>query len=40
MEMGGVIGINTLGDYAFAYNTEKMAWGWMDENNEAQVRIR
>ncbi len=37
---GGVIGINTLGDYAFAYNTEKMAWGWMDENNEAQVRIR
>jgi len=37
---GGVIGINALGDYAFAYNTEKMAWGWIDENEVPQVRIR
>ena len=37
---GGLIGINAQGDYAFAYNTEKMAWGWVDEKGTIQRRIR
>ncbi|NET31663.1 MAG: asparaginase [Cyanothece sp. SIO1E1] len=37
---GGLIGINTKGEYSFAYNTEKMAWGWVDEEGVIQRRIR
>lgn len=37
---GGVIGINARGEYAYAYNTEKMAWGWVDEKELLQCQIR
>lgn len=37
---GGVIGINARGEYAYAYNTEKMAWGWIDGMENLQCRIR
>lgn len=36
--LGGVIGINTKGDYAFAYNTPRMARGYI-ENGVAVVNI-
>ena len=37
---GGLIGINAQGEYAFAYNTEKMAWAWVDKEGTLQSRIR
>ncbi len=37
---GGLIGINANGEYSFAYNTEKMAWAWVDEAGAFQTRIR
>lgn len=37
---GGLIGINAKGEYAFAYNTKKMAWGWVDEDGVPQSKIR
>ena len=37
---GGLIGITPKGDYSFAYNTEKMAWGWVEEDGAIQCRIR
>jgi len=37
---GGVIGLNAQGEYAYAYNTEKMAWGWVDETGSVHCQIR
>lgn len=37
---GGLVGINADGDYAYAYNTEKMAWGWVDESGQSKCQIR
>ncbi|MBX2873308.1 MAG: isoaspartyl peptidase/L-asparaginase [Saprospiraceae bacterium] len=37
---GGLIGVNAQGDYSFAYNTEKMAWGWVDTRGTIQARIK
>ena len=37
---GGVIGLNAQGEYAYAYNTEKMAWGWVGETGSLHCQIR
>lgn len=37
---GGVIGLNAQGEYAYAYNTKKMAWGWVDEMGIFHCQIR
>lgn len=37
---GGLIGINAKGDYSFAYNTEKMAWGWVEGGGKIVRRIK
>lgn len=38
--MGGVIGINHRGKYAFAYNTPKMAFAFANENGEIEAHIQ
>jgi beta-aspartyl-peptidase (threonine type) len=37
--MGGVIGINNRGEYAFAYNTPKMAFAFAHENGDCVSHI-
>jgi L-asparaginase / beta-aspartyl-peptidase len=38
--LGGLIGISSSGEYGWAYNTPKMAFGYLDENNEIVVKIK
>lgn len=38
--MGGVIGINNRGDYAFAYNTPKMAFAFVNEQAAIEAHIK
>ncbi|RMG77241.1 MAG: peptidase T, partial [Bacteroidetes bacterium] len=38
--LGGIIGINPKGDYAFAHNTPKMAHAFADDNGQVIARLR
>ncbi len=38
--LGGIIGINKDGDYGFAHNTPKMAFGYVQADGEVLVRIK
>lgn len=38
--LGGIIGINKNGDYAFAYNTPKMAHAYAEENGNVVFRMQ